>query len=124
MRGGGGGGGEGGGGVRIKFGTMRPGVNNPTYPPLQPYSGKLYYSFDLFKNFSLHGDQSFSHTQSHCVSSLLQPEAQYEVTYDQMMSEYPRYSTINDVALTDAERNLLMVGIHGVNLPIEGLLCS
>lgn len=37
-----------------------------------------------------------------------QPEAQAEVTYDEMMSEYPRYSTIDDVALTDAERDMLM----------------
>lgn len=44
---------------------------------------------------------------------LMQPEAQVEVTYDQMMSEYPRYSTINDVALMDAERDMLMVGARG-----------
>eukprot|EP00731_Ephydatia_muelleri_P014853 Em0008g573a len=37
-----------------------------------------------------------------------QPEAQHEVTYDQMMSEYPRYSTIDEVALSDAERDMLM----------------
>eukprot|EP00731_Ephydatia_muelleri_P014855 Em0008g575a len=37
-----------------------------------------------------------------------QPEAQHEVTYDQMMSEYPHYSTTNEVALSDAERNMLM----------------